>query len=179
MGYSAKGYIDPLSSGTHACSLEIPAQQQFHSHAHLWNGCVVSWWHWATHLSENIHVFCRLSREVSSAISACFSLWLIVFRVLLATIWDQGLCPCLCCLVPDTKLDQLGLVADMKTQIQKYCVYPTDAVKKAWDTIYNFADPVNSTTVQRLLKGTSTVPTSVSHQSFHWDHLERKIIVND
>ena len=111
--------------------------------------------------------------------SVC-DMWLIVFRVLLATIQDQGLCPCPCCLVPDTKLDQLGLVADMKTWIQKYCVYPTDAVKKARDTIYNFVDPVNSTTVQQLLKGTSTVPTSVSHQSIHLDHLwvKCKIVVN-
>ena len=179
MGYSAKGYIDPLSLGTHACSLEIPAQRWFHSHAHLWNSCVVSWQCWATHLSKNIHVFCRLSREVSSAISACFSLWLIVFRVLLATIRDQGLYPCLRCLVPNTKLDQLRLVADMKTRIQKYHVYPTNAVKKARDTIYNFTDPVNGTIVQQLLKGTSTVPTSVSHQSFHQDHLKRKIVVND
>ena len=179
MGYSAKGYIDPLSLGTHACSLEISAWWWFHLHAHLWNGCVVSWWHWVTHLSENIHVFCRLSQEVSGVISACFSLWLIVFRVLLATIRDQRLCPCPHCLVPNTKLDQLRLIADMKTRIQKYHVYPTDAVKKARDAIYNFVDPVNGTTVQRLLKGTSTVPTSISHQSFHWDHLEHKIVVND
>jgi len=67
----------------------------------------------------------------------------------------------------------------MKTQIQKYRVYPTNAVKKARDAIYNFADPINGTTVQQLLKGTSTVPTSVSHQSFHWDHLKCKIVVND
>ena len=90
------------------------------------------------------------------------ALWLIDFRVLLATIWDQGLCPCPCCLVPDTKLDQLGLVADMNNCIKKYCVYQADSVNKAWSTIYTFGDPINGSTVQRLLKATSTVPTSVS-----------------
>ena len=102
--------------------------------------------------------------------------WLIIFRVLLATIRDQGLCPCPRCLVPNTKLDQLGLIADMKTRIKQYRVYPTDSVNKARNAIYNFGDSVNSSTVQRLLKPTSTVPTSVSRRSFH---LKRKIGVKD
>jgi hypothetical protein len=102
--------------------------------------------------------------------------WLIIFRVLLATIRDQGLCPCPRCLVPNTKLDQLGLIADMKTCIKQYRVYPTDSVNKARNAIYNFGDSVNSSTVQRLLKPTSTVPTSVSRRSFH---LKRKIGVKD
>ena len=104
------------------------------------------------------------------------TLWLIIFRVLLATIRDQGLCLCPCCLVPDTKLDQLGLIADMKTRIKKYHIYPTNSVKKAWNAIYNFGDSVNGTTVQRLLKATSNVPTSVSHRSFHLKH---KVVVKD
>jgi hypothetical protein len=82
--------------------------------------------------------------------------------VLLATIRDQGLCPCPRCLVPDTKLDQLGLIADMKDRIKKYRVYQADSVNKARHAIYNFGDPVNGSTVQRLLRATSTVPTSVS-----------------
>jgi hypothetical protein len=87
---------------------------------------------------------------------------LIDFRVLLATIRDQGLCPCLCCLVPDTQLDQLGLIADMKNRIKKYYVYQANSVNKARDAIYNFRDPVNGSRVQRLLRATSAVPTSVS-----------------
>jgi len=98
------------------------------------------------------------------------ALSLIDFRVLLATIRDQGLCPCPRCLVPDAKLDQLGLVADMKIRINKYRVYPTESVNKARNAIYNLGVPVNGTTVQQLLKSTSTVPTSVSPQSFHLTH---------
>jgi hypothetical protein len=90
-----------------------------------------------------------------------------VSRVLIATIRDQGLCPCPRCLVSDKKLDQLGLVADMKTRINNYRVYPTESMNKARDAIYNFGDPVNGSTVQRLLKATSTVPTSVSPQTFY------------
>jgi len=55
----------------------------------------------------------------------------------------------------------------MKTRINKYRIYPTDSVNKARNAIYNLGVPVNGTAVQRLLKATSTVPTSVSPQLFH------------
>ena len=72
MGYLAKGYTNPLLSGTHAHCVEVPARQRFHSHAYVWNGCMLSWWHWVTHLSTDIHIFCWLSREVSVMFSGCF-----------------------------------------------------------------------------------------------------------
>jgi len=87
-----------------------------------------------------------LRSESASLFQAAFRL--IDFRVLLATIQDQGLCPCPRCLVPDTQLDQLGLIADMKNRIKKFRVYQADSVNKARDAIYNFGDPVNGSTVQ-------------------------------
>ena len=102
-----------------------------------------------------------------ASFQATSSSWLTDFRVLLATIRDQGHCPCPRCLVPDTKLDQLGLVADMKNRVKKYREYQADSVNKARSAIYEFGDPINGRTVQRLLKDTSSVPTSVCHQFFH------------
>jgi len=118
------------------------------------------------------HIYLRIfiySADYSKKWASWFhtALWLIIFRVLLATIQDQGLCPCPHCLVPDTKLNQLGLIADMKTHIKKDCIYPADSVNKAWNMIYNFGDSVNSTTVQQLLKAISNVPTSVSCWLFY------------
>jgi hypothetical protein len=50
----------------------------------------------------------------------------------------------------------------MKTHVNEYRVYLSDSVSKAQNAIYNLGDPINGATIQRLLKATSTVPTSVS-----------------
>ena len=83
-------------------------------------------------------------------------------RVLLATIRDQGICPCPRCLIPKTKLDRLGLMSDGKNRIIKSRKYDTESVKKARKAIYELGKPIGGVHVQRLLKATSTVPTLVS-----------------
>jgi hypothetical protein len=88
-----------------------------------------------------------------------------IVRVLLATIRDQGLCPCPRCLVPKSKLDQVGRITDTKNRINKARIYPADAVNKAWKMIYDQGIPITGAAIQRLLKNTSTVPTLVRPRS--------------
>jgi hypothetical protein len=91
-------------------------------------------------------------------------------RVLLATIHDQGLCPCPCCLVHKSKLDQLGSFVDMKNRVTKSCKYNIDVVNEARRAIYDLGMPINGVAVQWLLKATSTVPTMVHYLPFHLNH---------
>jgi len=86
-------------------------------------------------------------------------------RVLLATIWDQGLCPCPCCLVLKSKLDQLGLVTDMNNWNDKACKYQADLVNKAQKAIFEQGTPIGGVAVERLLKDTLSIPTAVRPQS--------------
>jgi hypothetical protein len=83
-------------------------------------------------------------------------------RTLLATIRDQGVCPCPRCLIPKPKLDRLGLVSDSKNRIDKARKFDTDSVNKARKAIYELGKPIGGIHVQRLLKASSAVPTSVS-----------------
>ena len=83
-------------------------------------------------------------------------------RVLLATIRDQGLCPCPRCLVPKSKLDQLGRVADTKFRVDKVRKSCADIVNDARKAIFEEGMPIGGVVVERLLKETSTVPTAVS-----------------
>ena len=86
-------------------------------------------------------------------------------RVLLATIQDQGLCPCPCCLVPKSKLDRLGLVTDMNNRNDKARKYQADLVNKARKAIFEQGMPIGGVAVERLLKDTSSVPTAMRPQS--------------
>jgi hypothetical protein len=94
----------------------------------------------------------------------------IFLRVLLATIRDQGLCPCPRCLVPKTKLDRLGLIADMNARVNNARHYRDVAVfiEKAHRAIFEEGAPIGGVTVQRLLKSTSNVPMSVSCAIFSY-----------
>ena len=93
---------------------------------------------------------------------SCSLILITGIRVLLATIWDKGLCPCPRCPVPDSKLDQLGLVADAKGRITKVCKYPADSVREAQKVIYKDGKPIRGAAIQQCLKATLTVPTIVS-----------------
>ena len=84
------------------------------------------------------------------------------YRILLATIREQGLCPCPRCLVSMSKTDKLGLVADMKTRIEKARKYLVDVVNEARKAIYTLGLPIGGAAVERLLKPTSSIPMKVS-----------------
>jgi hypothetical protein len=83
------------------------------------------------------------------------------FRVLLATIQERGICPCPCCLIYQTKLDQLGLISDNKTCINKAQKYDVDTVNKAWKTIYTLGKPISGVHIEWLLKPSSAIPILV------------------
>jgi hypothetical protein len=81
---------------------------------------------------------------------------------MLATIRDQGLCPCPRCLVPKRKLDQLGTLADTSKRISKARKYEGESVREARRSIYELGMAINGAAVQRELKATSAIPTLVS-----------------
>jgi hypothetical protein len=50
----------------------------------------------------------------------------------------------------------------MKGRVTKGHKYPVDSVREAWKVIYKDGKPIRGAAVQRHLKATLTVPTSVS-----------------
>lgn len=83
-------------------------------------------------------------------------------RVLLATIRDNGLCPCPRCLMPKTKLDQMGHYWDISFRLKEVRRYLSDKVQHARRIIYKLGQAVAGTGVDGMLKATSSVPTVVS-----------------
>ena len=161
MGYSTKRHPCPLLLWTYAHSVEVPTWWRFHPHIQIWNGSMLPGWNWATYLSKDLHLLCRLPRKVSIPI-LLHHLILRLVRVLLATIRDQGICPCPCCLVPKSKLDWLRLLSDTNLCVNKACKYDMNGVNKAQKAIYKLGKPIGGAHVQWLLKATSAVPISVS-----------------
>jgi len=115
---------------------------------------------------ESIQGYLHILRTTPKSQLLLFGLSLPVIhvfdRVLLATIRDKGICPCPRCLIPKSKLDRLGLISDGKNRIDKARKYDADSVNKARQAIYVLGKPIGGVHVQRLLKASSAVPTSVS-----------------
>jgi hypothetical protein len=86
------------------------------------------------------------------------------FRVLLATIRDNGLCPCPRCLTPKTHLDRTGQIPDSKFRKAANGIrqYLREKVQAARDLVYQAGHAVAGARVNGLLKATSSVPTFVS-----------------
>ena len=83
-------------------------------------------------------------------------------RVLLATIRDNGLCPCPRCLMPKTKLDRMGQHWDFEFRMREVRQYLLGKVQQARNIIYKLGQAVSGTGVDGVLKSTSSVPTVVS-----------------
>ena len=84
------------------------------------------------------------------------------FRVLLATVRDNGLCPCPRCLMLKMKLDQMGNCWDISFRVREVRWYLSDAVQQARKVIYQLGHAVAGTGVNGMLKSTSSVPVVVS-----------------
>ena len=84
-------------------------------------------------------------------------------RVLLATIRDQGLCPCPRCILPKVDLDRLGTKQEMDSRNNGKCIrgYIRSKVIMARTWIYQMGDGITSAMIERLLKPLSLVPTLV------------------
>src|SRR5258707_4906760 len=109
------------------------------------------------------HTLLTIPKSMSFlSLICCFLIHSHFCRTLLATIRDQGLCPCPCCLVLKSNTDKIGLVADTKTRIEKARKYLADTVNEARKAIYILGLPIGGAAVERLLKPTSSVPTKVS-----------------
>lgn len=88
-------------------------------------------------------------------------------RVLLATIRDQGLCPCPRCTVPKSLLDRLATKSDLKSRVNDIRVYLRQRILDARTFIYKMALPITGVAVENILKPTSLVPTMVRKDRFH------------
>lgn len=88
---------------------------------------------------------------------------ILLSRVLLACIRENGLFPCHRCLIPKSFIYQLGLADDIAFRINNVRSFLADQVTKARNSIYKRAKPINGTDVEDLLKETSSVPTMVRH----------------
>lgn len=88
----------------------------------------------------------------------CFSNTYI--RVLLATIRDKGLFPCVRCMVPKSSLDRLATHKDMKYR-EKVREFQEERVRLARVLINEKGKGVASSAVETLLQEFSAVPTMV------------------
>ena len=83
-------------------------------------------------------------------------------RVLLATICDQGICPCPRCLMPKARFDHMGLKQDLTFQLNHAQKFLSMLVDSARNSIYKHAHSIGGSVIGRILKPTSSVPTMVS-----------------
>jgi hypothetical protein len=85
-----------------------------------------------------------------------------IYRALIATIKDMGLCPCPRCLTPKGLFGYLRLAKDMKCCISNLRVYVTTKVAEAHEFIYGSGNTVDSAKVEDTLREGSWVPVLVS-----------------
>ena len=91
-------------------------------------------------------------------------------RILLASIRNLGRCPCPRCLVQLSEVHNIGMARDMQHRVTLARVDDTNrrnAVSAARKLIYDENHQVNSTAVERLLKGESWVPNTVCMGFLH------------
>ncbi|KAG1748520.1 hypothetical protein EDD22DRAFT_958151 [Suillus occidentalis] len=83
-------------------------------------------------------------------------------KVLVATIWQLGGCPCPRCLIPMGQLHNLGMQHDRQQRTTLACSNASRSklVATVCDIIYKKNHGVDSTAVETLLKPNSWVPTS-------------------
>ena len=82
-------------------------------------------------------------------------------RVLLATVRNNGNCPCPCCLVKKEDVFKLGQVRDLRNRLSHARSYVGDLIKQGRDFIYRLGYNVAGAAVERLLLEHSWVPTTV------------------
>src|ERR1700761_3822096 len=83
-------------------------------------------------------------------------------RVLLATIRDNGDCPCPRCLTPKSKLHLMGFARDIAFRANHLRKYFRGKIEAARRAIYVHGFGIRSKKVEDLLKDTSAVPTIAS-----------------
>ena len=110
-----------------------------------------------THSGDYLEKYVSIpSREFESSFT--------LFRVLLSSIRNLGTCPCPRCLIPLSRVHNLGMPRDTAQRSSMARVDDNvrqSKVKSARKLIYEKSYIVNSAAVENLLKPESLVPTSV------------------
>jgi hypothetical protein len=86
----------------------------------------------------------------------------LLYRALISTIKDMGLCPCPRCVTLKSMFNFLGLPRDMRRRMTNLRTYAKENVVKARDFIYRWGNTVDGTKVENTLGKGSWVPTLVS-----------------
>lgn len=128
-----------------------------------WDRDFVLWQPQTLVLPSDIHLFCGLSWKVSHVYSSVESK-LTWARVIIATIWQLGGCPCSQCLIPTNGLHCLGMARDRVQQrtLAWSNIARSQLVIAACRQIYDKHYGVDSTVVEALFKPELWVPTAVS-----------------
>ena len=126
----------------------------------------VPWWHRASFLSQDIHIFSRLPREVKFfyATKRSNTDELISLRILIVSIQNLGKCPCPHCCIPLKQVHQMGMPRDSNqclTLARVDGIHRQGTVTAARCIIYDMHYPVNSAAVEALLKDESLTPNIV------------------
>jgi hypothetical protein len=88
----------------------------------------------------------------------------------MASIRDKGLCPCPRCLIPLSRVQNMGMKRDMRQRETLARVDDEDRkrmVRTAREIIYEKNYAVDTTSVEILLQPQSLVPTSVSTKNWY------------
>ena len=85
-------------------------------------------------------------------------------RVLLATIRDNGNCPCPRCLIPKKQLNRMGLKHDIQFRLKNPRKFLFRQVQAARKWIYQKGRSITSRAVELVLKPSSSVPTMVGYK---------------
>ena len=124
-------------------------------------------WCLAMFLPSDIHLFCRLSWKVIihlckiSILKGSYH----CYRILLASIWNLGRCPCPHCLIPLDHVQNMGMCCDMMQHMSLAQVNNLEwhrCIKAVQEIIYLKNYKTDSNAVEDLLWQDSLVPTAAS-----------------
>jgi hypothetical protein len=130
------------------------------------------------HLDASIQGYLRIRPTIQKSERRGFFMVLIIFlmissddRALIATIRNFGSCPCPRCLVPKSKIPEVGTAFDERRREKSRRV---DDFNRNWNVslareyIYERGFGVRSAAVERLLAEESYTPTKVRHHIFDY-----------
>ena len=151
-----------LSLWAHAASVESNSRWWLQEGVRTWVCCWVPGWYISVILPLNIHLFSWLSWKVCIKFSSCCKVLILSFyRILLAGIWDKGLCWCPWCLVLKSNIDKLGQVTNFTSWVKKAHTYIGDTIHGVCDFIYKHGYGIASIVVECILKPESWTPSLV------------------
>src|SRR6267154_3466186 len=140
----------------------------------LWlaTGMGLSWNVWMESGGVSIHAYSHIQLIILKSESMIYihSIILVetINRVLLATVRNNGNCPCPRCLVKKEDISKLGQVRDMQNRLSRARSYVGDLITRARDFIYKLGLNVAGAAVERLLFEHSWAPTTVRYPPIHW-----------